>query len=121
MRRNAMDIPKEGLLRESEKSEIEVLAEGLSKDEVCGYMWGCTYAEIDRAAKADFTRHYTRGRTRMKIYAVNALKQAMHGRQNLQASLAILTRFAEEFPKIADEDGNVVGKDFNFKIVVDGD
>jgi hypothetical protein len=115
------EIPAEGLLLESQKQEIEILAEGLTENEVCNYMWGIDFSSLDPAMLPEFRRSYVRGRTRMKIYAINALKQSMHGRNNLQASLAVLTRFAEAFPKIADDEGNVNGKDFNFRIVVDND
>ena len=108
-----MDLPAEGLLTRQQAEEIELLAEGLTENEVSLYIWGKEFAELDEALQPDFRRHYTRGRTRFKIYAVNALKIQMNGRNGLQASLAALTRFAEAWPTVQNEGGS---GNFNFNI-----
>ena len=110
-------IPREGILRDSEKAEIEILAEGLTENEVSLYLWGDPYDVLGPAERREFDRAYVRGRTRMKLYAIQALKESMRGRNGLQASLAVLTRFAEAFPQIADGDGNPKGVPFSFRIV----
>ena len=109
----------EVLIRPDELGTIEQLAERLTENEVCLYIWGLPLSSLgspDSQASVDFNKAYIRGRTRMKIYAVNALKQACHGRSGLQASLAILTRFGEAWPRLGDAETQ--GKDFNFKIVL---
>lgn len=108
-----MDLPSEGLLTRQNAEEIELLAEGLSEDEVSRYIWGKDFAMLDEELQLEFTRHYTRGRTRFKLYAINALKIQMNGRNGFQASLAALTRFAEAWPSVSAENG---AGNFNFNI-----
>lgn len=105
-------------ISEEDKLEIKRLAEGLTEDEVCLYMYGVELDQLADDAKADFRREFTRGRTNFKIHAINALKAQMHGRQGLQASLSALTRFGDAWPKISEEAGN---GEFNFKIVLGDD
>ena len=103
---------------EEDKLQIKSLAEGLTEDEVCLYVYGVPFGELNNEAKVDFMMQFTRGRTNLKIHAINALKTQMHGRNGLQASLATLTRFAEAWPSITNEDAN---GNFNFKIVLKED
>lgn len=82
------------------QNEIETLSEGLSEDEVSLYLWGITAKELAPDDFKEFTRCYTRGRTRMKIAAVNALKNSMHGKHAMEASLAVLVRFSENWRQL---------------------
>lgn len=112
------DIPSEGFFTESAKLDIEQLAEGLSEDEVCLYLWGEPFSAFtDEASRREFMRLYTRGAVRFKLHAVQALKQQMLGRNGLQASLSALIRFADKWPTLNGADGD--SAKFNFKIVVD--
>lgn len=113
------DIPAEGLFSPSIRLDIEQLAEGLSEDEVCLYLWGVKYDTLDESAKQEFMRYYTRGQVRFKMHAINSLKQQMQGRNGLQASLAALLRFADRWPTMNGADGDAAK--FNFKITIDDD
>lgn len=115
------ELPGIPQLDPKQELEIESLAEGLTQDEVSLYLWGESYDSLGGELKKKFDRAHCRGRTKMKIHAVNALKEQMKGRNGLQASLAVLTRFAEAFPKIADEDGNIKGAGFSFRVELDDD
>lgn len=113
-------IPDEGMLDAATKLEIQQLAEGLTKDEVCQYLWGVTFTELEPPLAREFTIQYTRGRTQFKVHAVNALKSQMHGKNGLQASLAALIRFADAWQPITDASATGNGV-FNFKINLKGD
>ena len=104
---------------EEDKLDIRRLAEGLSEDEVSLYVYGVPLGELSEETQRDFMQQFIRGRTNLKIHAINALKTQMHGRQGLQASLATLTRFAEAWPKVGNEESG--GGNFNFRIVLKDD
>lgn len=115
----ASDIPEDGPFSPSIKLDIEQLAEGLSEDEVCLYLWGVKFEALDEPVKQEFMRYYTRGQVRFKIHAINSLKSQMQGRNGLQASLAALLRFADRWPTMNGADGD--SAKFNFRITVDDD
>lgn len=96
-------------------SEIEQLAEGLTENEVCLYIYGYEYKDLPGDFKRQFDRAYCRGRTKMKLFAIQALKDQMRGKNGLDASLAVLTRFADAFPKVT-EMANSEGSGFNFRV-----
>lgn len=108
------EIPAEGLLSSLDIQEITHLAEGLTEDEVSLYLWGVPYAELPEHLLPEFRRAYTRGRTQFKVFAINALKSQMHGRQGLQASLGALIRFADAWQPIDDQ--SIENGTFNFQI-----
>jgi hypothetical protein len=113
------NLPGEPQLTVQQELEIELLAEGLTEEEVCMYLFGESYTSLGGEFLRRFNRAHCRGRTKMKLLAITALKDQMKTRNGLQASLAVLTRFAEAFPKIADSDGNINGAGFSFRVEMD--
>lgn len=96
---------------------VQQLAEGLSETEALDYL-GYTLEELTEEELGDFKLAYRQGRAKFKFYAVGKLKESMAGRNGMQASLAALTRFAEEWPSTQNDDHNGVQR--TFKIVLDG-
>lgn len=79
------------------KSELEELAEGLSDKEILDYK-GWVWDELTEERKKLFQRAVARGRVNFKLEAVRGMKAAMSGKEGFRASLAVLERFAEEWP-----------------------
>jgi hypothetical protein len=90
-------IPKEGLLSDDDKVEIELLAEGFSIEEVVMYLWGLTSAEIDPELLKEVTRAWVKGRAKLKLFTIAKLKEQMAKKDGLQACLEVLTRFNADF------------------------
>lgn len=105
-------------LSHDEKVQIQMLAEGLSQKEVCEYLgWDVVELNEDQDRLKEFQTAYNQGRAQFKLYAVNKLKESMSGKTGMQASLAVLTRFAEEWPTQSEE--NDLGIQKSFRIVLD--
>jgi len=100
-----------------EEAQIQSLSEGLSKVEVLDYL-GKTEEDFSKEDWVVFEKAWKRGRNALKIHAVQKLKESMSGRNGLQASLATLVRFAEEWPEGSTIDDKIsAGK--SFRIVLD--
>jgi hypothetical protein len=98
--------------------DIEHLSEGLTENEVCMYLFGHPYEELTNERLIEFNKLHYKGRTKLKIHAITELKKQMTGKTGLQATLIVLTRFAEAFPKYDGNEGGEPGKAFNFKVVL---
>jgi hypothetical protein len=92
---------------------VTQFGEGMSRQEACQW-FGLDYEELLPYDRERFDRAYMKGRSNMIYYAVGKLKQQMDGRQGVQAALAALSQFAEEWTK-ADELAGVK----QFKITID--
>lgn len=95
--------------------EVQKLAEGLSKEEVLDYL-GLKYDELEEEDQKDFDQAYKRGMIELKRHAVLKLKEAMSGKEALSASLAVLTRFADEWEESAEE---AAKKTRSFRVILD--
>lgn len=85
----------------------------MSAQEICDY-FSMNYADLLPLDKVEFDRAFKKGRANMRYFAVRQLKAATMGNNGLQASLAILTRFGEEWERA----GEMAGVK-SFKIVID--
>jgi hypothetical protein len=98
----------------SQLALIERMAEGLSKREVLDY-WSLDYDDLDKEDQDIFDTAFKRGTVNIKMYALQNLKQAMQqSRTGMQASLAALTQFGEQWT-VADQ----VSKVKSFKVTLD--
>ena len=94
---------------------IQQLAEGLSESESLAYL-GLEMEDLSEEDAKQFRVAYKQGRAQFKYFAVTKLKESMSGRTGMQASLAALTRFADEWPTSEIDDHNGVQR--TFKIVL---
>jgi len=92
---------------------IEQFGEGMSQLEACQW-FGLDYSALEQEDRQAFDRAWKKGRSNMIFYAVNKLKEQMHGKNGFQASLAALSQFGTEWTK-AD---NIAGVK-SFKIMID--
>jgi len=106
------------LLTAERRALVVQLAEGLSEAEVLAYM-GMDETDLNEEDLRQFKIEYLKGRAQFKYFAVCKLKESMTGRNGMQASLAALTRFAEEWPASESNDHNGVQR--NFRIILDGE
>jgi hypothetical protein len=95
--------------------EIRSLAVGLSKEEVLEY-YGLELGDLPPYDRWFFDVTYARGRLIAKQNATAAMFEAMKGRDQLNASLAYMTRFGNEQWK---EKAGVAGGAKEIRIVVD--
>lgn len=85
------------LLTEKQLEQIQLLSEGLSKQDVLDY-YGLTLERLSDEDTILFNKAYNRGRVNMKLYAVRALKQAMtNSKTGMAASLAALSQLSEQW------------------------
>lgn len=87
------------MLTDLDLIRIENSAGGLSEQEVCDLL----KLDYDYINTDEFVKAYKYAQVQMKMQAVNALRNAMVGKQGMESSLAVLTRFADKWPKTADE------------------
>lgn len=101
-------------LTPAELSQIEQLAEGMNRQEICDY-FGWQYTELTEAHKVAFEKAFKRGRANIKFFAIGKLKeQCSNSRSGMQAALAILSQFGEEWER----SGELAGVK-SFKITID--
>jgi hypothetical protein len=101
------------MFTEQELTLIESLSEGMSQQEVLDY-FGLVYADLDDEKKQVFDKTWRKGKVNIKHFALTKLKEQMSGRNGMQASLAALSQFGEEWVK-AEGVANVK----SFKITLD--
>lgn len=99
--------------------QIENASGGLSPSEVCDYL-RIDYDGLSDAGKKQFDMAYRYAQAQMKVQAVNMLKTAMVGKQGMEASLAVLTRFGEKWPKQEGENAPG-GVKRAFRVIFDGE
>ncbi len=104
-------------LTPQEEAQIQNLSEGLSQEEVLAYL-GKEPSDYTEEQWIQFQKAWKRGRTMFKVHAVTKLKESMSGRNGLQASLAALIRFADDWPEGSDLEDKL-GSTKSFRIVLD--
>lgn len=101
------------MLTDLDLIRIENSAGGLSEKEVCDLL----KLDYDHIQSDEFVKAYRYAQVQMKMQAVNALRNAMVGKQGMESSLAVLTRFADKWPKAPEDSG--VGAKKAFRVVFD--
>lgn len=91
----------DSILTEGDLKLVEQFAESMNPQEACNW-FGIHYKDLLPADKENFDFAFNRGRANIKFFAMNKLKESCAGKQGLQASLAILSRFGEEWEHSAE-------------------
>lgn len=89
------------ILTPDKELQIQLISEGLSQDETAEYL-DIDLINLNPTERAKFDKAWAKGRIQLKIQAVAKLKDAMSGRNGLEAALHVLTRFAEDWPQAED-------------------
>lgn len=92
---------------------IEQMAEGMAPQEVCDW-FGMQYSDLLPEDKLAFDLAFKKGRANIRFFAMRQLKASTMGKNGMQASLAILSQFGEEWER----SGELAGIK-SFKITID--